>query len=326
MKEQARNFKIGIFVLVGIGLFVVALFALGFGLFGKEGDVFETYVDGRVENLPEGALVYLRGVPIGNVTSIKFISAEYPEYQQQSVRILFKVDRDAGIINPTKSAQQNQQNLDTEIGGGLRARIQGLGFLGPNVISLEYVNPKFYPVIPVPWTPKHYYIPTAPSQFEHVFSSLENTLTRTQDLDLAELLNRAEKLIDMANRLVQNINQIDFNHLGTNAGALMVELRVTNHGLQSTLADAQDAIKGADLPTVSRDTQALEARLSSAAIELRHVLASVDTGELNASLANVRAATEELTLLLHSLEERPSSILFSKPPKPASSVEEPPKK
>jgi hypothetical protein len=52
----------------------------------------------------------------------------------------------------------------------------------------------------------------------------------------------------------------------------------------------------------------------------------VDTDELNASLANVRAATEELTVLLHNLQQRPSSVLFSKPPKPATSVEEPPKK
>jgi len=188
-------------------------------------------------------------------------------------------------------------------------------------------------VMPVPWTPEHYYIPSAPSQFDHVFAALENTLARTEDLDLAELLNRTEKLIAMADRLVENINQIDFNHLGTNAASLMVELRETNHGLQDTLADArrtladaQGAIKGSDLPALSRDTRATEARLSSAAIELRRVLASIDTGELNTSLANARAATEELTQLLHSLEERPSSILFSKAPKPASSVEPPPRK
>jgi hypothetical protein len=52
----------------------------------------------------------------------------------------------------------------------------------------------------------------------------------------------------------------------------------------------------------------------------------VDTGELNSTLVNVRAATDELVLLLHNLEQRPSSVLFSKPPKPLSELEKPPRK
>jgi len=330
MSERANHFKVGIFVIVGFCLFVVALFALGFkSSFGTK-DVFETYIDGGVENLSVGAMVKLRGVEIGKVSAIKFISDEYPEHKQQAVLILFKVPRDNGIIDPSGNVQEA---LDKEIALGLRARVQGQGFIGPSILMLDYVNPKYYPVTPVPWTPKHYYIPSAPSQFEHVFAALENTLSRTEDLDLAGLIDRTQKLVEMANRLVTNINQIDFKHIGTNAGSFIVELRETNRGLQRTLADARhtlavatNAITGADLPTISHDTQALEAHLSSAAIELRRTLASVDTGELNTSLANVRAATDELTLLLHNLEQRPSSVLFSRPPRPASSVEEPAKR
>jgi len=79
------------------------------------------------------------------------------------------------------------------------------------------------------------------------------------------------------------------------------------------------------LPGVSRDTTALLAKLSSAATELRRVLASVDTGELNSSLANVRAATDELIVLIHDLEQRPSSVIFSKSPRPFPELEKPPK-
>jgi ABC-type transporter Mla subunit MlaD len=323
MSERANHFKIGVFVLAGFGLFVGALFALGIGSFFAKADVFETCIDGGVENLSVGALVKLRGVTIGKVTAISFIGREQPQYKGQSVLILFEVPRSAGVVTGTDNVQQM---LDTEVARGLRARVEGQGLIGPSLVLLEYVNPKLYPVMPVPWTPKHYYIPSAPSQFAHAFAALEKTLARTEDLDFSELLARTQKLIEAANRVVENINRIDFDRLGTNANALVVELRETNRGLQRTLADAQDAIKGADLPTVSRDAQALEARLSSAAIELRRVLASVDTGELNASLANIRSATEELTLLLHNLEQRPSSVLFSKSPKPAGSVEEPPRK
>ena len=322
MSEKASHFKIGVFVLVGFGLFVVALFALGIGGSFVKSDVFETYIDGGVENLSVGALVKLRGVTVGKVTAIEFIDKEQPQYKGQSVLILFEVPRSAGMVT---SSDNIQQTLDTEIARGLRATVQGQGFLGPSLVLLEYVDPKIYPITPVPWTPKHYYIPSAPGQFAHAFSALERILLRADELDLPGLQARAQKLIDTANRVVENINRIDFNRLGTNANELVVELRETNRGLQRTLADAQDAIKGADLPTVSREAQALEARLSSAAIELRRVLASVDMVELNASLANTRSATEELIELLHNVEQRPSSVLFSKPPKPADSVEQPPK-
>jgi ABC-type transporter Mla subunit MlaD len=323
MSGKAHHFRIGLFVLTGAALFVGALFAMGLKAYFGQRDVFETVVTGKVENLSVGALVKLRGVTIGKVNSVEFIGTEYPEYKEQYVLIQFEVPK--GTVWGAATAKI-QQMLDAEVAQGLRARVQGQGFLGANILALEYVDSKIYPVDPIPWTPKHYYIPSAPSQFNRVMASLEKSLLRVEDLDLAGLLDRARALIDAANRLAENVNQIDFKQLGTNAGSLIVEFRETTRGLQRTIADAQEAIKGADLPGVSRNTAALEAKLSSAAMELRHVLAGVDAGELNSSVANVRAATDELILLLHNLEQRPSSVLFSKPPKPLSGLEQPPRK
>jgi len=323
MSAKAHHFRIGLFVLTGAALFIGALFAMGLKAYFGKRDIFETFVTGKVENLSVGALVKLRGVTIGKVSSIEFIGTEYPEYKQQSVLIQFEVPK--GTVWSAETANI-QQMLDMEVAQGLRARVQGQGFLGASILALEYVEPKVYPVEPIPWTPKHYYIPSAPSQFNRVMASLEKSLRYAEDLDLAGLLERAKTLIDAANHLAGNIDQIDFKQLGTNAGSLIVEFRDTARGLQRTIADAQNAINGADLPAVSRNTSALEAKLSSSAMELRHVLASVDTGELNSSLANVRAATDELIVLVHNLEQRPSAVIFSKTPKPLSELEKPPRK
>jgi ABC-type transporter Mla subunit MlaD len=323
MSAKVHNFRIGLFVLAGAALFVGALFAVGLKAYFGKSDVFETYVTGKVENLSVGALVKLRGVTIGKVSSIEFIGTEYQEYKEQYVVIRFEVPRGTAWSADTTNIQQI---LNNEIAQGLRARVQGQGFLGANILALEYVDPEIYPVEPIAWTPKHYYIPSAPSQFNRLLASLEKSLRHAEDLDLAGLLNRANALIDAANLLAANINQVDFKQLGTNASSLIVEFRETSRGIQRTLVDAQKAINGADLPGVSRDTAALEAKLSAAALELRHVLATVDTAELNSSLANVRAATDELIGLLHNLEQRPSSVLFSRPPKPLSDLESPPRR
>ena len=320
MSAKTHNFRTGLFVLVGGVLLIGALFALGLKSFFGQHELFETCVTGKVENLSVGAIVTLRGVAIGKVSSIEFVGTEYPEYQEQFVLIHFEVPK--GVVWRAPS-ERVQQILDLQIAQGLRARVQGQGFLGANILALEYLDPKVYPVEPIPWAPKHYYIPSAPSQFTRVMTSLEKSLGRAEDLDFAELLDRAKTLIDAGNRLAGNVNQVDFKQLSTNAVSLLVEFRETASHLQQTLTDAQKAINGADLPGFRRDTAELEVKLSGAALELRRVFASVDTGELNSSLANVRAATDELTVLLHHLEQRPSSVLFSKPPKPLSQLEKP---
>jgi ABC-type transporter Mla subunit MlaD len=330
MSTKTHNFRIGLFVVLGACLFVGALFAMGIRSYFAKGDIYETYVDGKVENLSVGALVKLRGVTIGKVTSIEFVGSESPEYNMQSVVVCFEVPTD---FKWTTEAKDVQTVLNAEIAKGLRARIQGQGFLGANIVALEYVNPKMYPVEPIAWTPKHYYIPSAPSQFNRVFASLEKSLRHVEDLDLTDLLARAQKLIDAADHLMANIDRVDFNQLGTNATGLVAEFRETNRGIQRTLADAQGAIKdaqsainGADIPAISKDTTDLEAKLSVAVTELRRMLASVDVSDLNGALANVRNATDELIVLLHNIEQQPSSVLFSKPPPPVKELERPPKK
>src|SRR5712671_7294168 len=150
MSAKMHNFRIGLFVLAGAALFVTALFAVGLKAYFGKRDVFETYVRGQVENLSVGALVKLRGVTIGKISSIDFIGTQYPEYKQQYVLIQFEVPK--GTVWSAQTANI-QQTLDLEVAQGLRARVQGQGFLGGNRLVLENMDPKLYPVEPVPWTP-----------------------------------------------------------------------------------------------------------------------------------------------------------------------------
>jgi phospholipid/cholesterol/gamma-HCH transport system substrate-binding protein len=323
MSVKTHYFRIGLFMLAGAGLFVAALFAVGLKAYFGERDIFETYVTGKVENLSVGALVKLRGVTIGKVSAIEFIGAEYPQYQQRYVLVQFEVPR--GTV---WRAEKNhlQELLDTEAAQGLRARVQAQGFIGTSILALEYVDPTQYPVEPVPWTPKHYYIPSAPSQFNRLMASLEKSLTHVEALDLAGLLDRANKLIEAADHVTRNVNQINFNQLSTNADGLIAEFRDAARRLQQTLSDAQGAINGANLPAISGDARALASKLSGVALELRRVLAGVDTGQLNRALGDVRAAADELVVLIHDLEQRPSSLFFSKYPTPVSELEKPPRR
>src|SRR5260221_8183150 len=120
MSAKMHNFRIGLFVLTGAALFIGALFAMGLKAYFGGRDVFETFVTGKVENLSVGALVKLRGVTIGKVSSIEFIGKEYPEYKEQYVLIQFEVPK--GTVWRAETVDI-QQTLDREVARGLRARV-----------------------------------------------------------------------------------------------------------------------------------------------------------------------------------------------------------
>src|SRR6185436_18423297 len=135
MSVKTHHFRIGLFVLTGALLLIGALFAVGLKAYFGKRDVFETYVTGKVENLSVGALVKLRGVTIGKVSAIEFIGTEYPEYKEQYVLIQFEVPK--GTVWSADAAHI-QQTLDREVAQGLRARVQGQGFVGAHILVLEY--------------------------------------------------------------------------------------------------------------------------------------------------------------------------------------------
>lgn len=320
MSAPSNRFKIGLFVITGIGLLIAGLFAFGARSYFQEQRMFETYVAGEVQGLGVGAPVKLRGVTIGKVTYIGFIWNEYPQYGTEYALIRFEVPEKTSILPPTTNLQAV---LDQEIARGLRARVQGQGITGSSVLALDYLDPTRNPPMQVPWTPKHYYIPSAPGQFTEIVTAVQKVLARLEELDLSNTLARVDKVLDSADHLVKHVDKLDFVSLGTNANDLLADLRDTNKRLQATLADARGAITNTDLPAVGRRAQELETRLTDLATELQRTVAGVDTGSLNETLANTRQAADRLNDLLGNLRQQPSSIIFSRPPPPAQSVEAP---
>src|SRR5262245_33611283 len=77
MSDQARNVRVGAFVLGGLGLAFAFVLLLGAGsLFGRP-VVVETVFDESVQGLGVGSAVYLRGVKIGEVSDIGFVGDYY---------------------------------------------------------------------------------------------------------------------------------------------------------------------------------------------------------------------------------------------------------
>ena len=65
MPAKNDNVRIGVFVLLGIVLFIAGLLAFGARSYFAPKTYFETAIEGEVSGLSVGSGVQLRGVPIG---------------------------------------------------------------------------------------------------------------------------------------------------------------------------------------------------------------------------------------------------------------------
>jgi phospholipid/cholesterol/gamma-HCH transport system substrate-binding protein len=77
MSIKANFFKIGLFVIFTCTLFMVGVVFWGAEAFNQEKYYAETYTDESVQGLTVGSQVFTRGVQIGEVAEIAFVSAIY---------------------------------------------------------------------------------------------------------------------------------------------------------------------------------------------------------------------------------------------------------
>jgi ABC-type transporter Mla subunit MlaD len=315
MEVKPNDLKLGVFVLLSFGLLCAGLFAFGAVSYFQRTIMVETYVSANVDGLSVGAPVTLRGVKVGKVTKIDFSWNLYSESEPRYVIIEFEVRRS---IAPAAFGQGVAERIQSQVRSGLRARVNAQGFTGSSLLSLEYVNPAQYPPPAFPWTARHLCIPSAPSQFAEVLTSLQQTLQKVAQIDFASLAGSLQRDLDSAGRLmvrldgdlgsaeklIGHLDEANYKALVTNAEGLITQLR-------GDLSQMR-------LAKLSNDADELLVNANGTIGHLDLVVANLDAGSLNDALANIRLATKDLDETLRKLKQYPAGFLFGKPPAPVS--------
>jgi ABC-type transporter Mla subunit MlaD len=286
MSTPTNNFKLGLFTLCGLAILIAGVLAFGARSYFERTSVFETYIEGDVAGLTVGSEVEFRGVRVGKVTGINFSWSEYQETQPNYIVVEFEMRDDVSPLPPSKA---RIEMLQSAIGRGLRARLKNQGITGTSFLSLENVNPIENPPAQVPWTPRHTYIPAAPSQFGELLASIEKSLRNVQHLDFSNINQLVQGDLKSAGQVLDKVNQVDFGVLGTNANSLLTESRAT-------------------------------------VAQLQPALANIDFNALNQTLANSQRAIRDMDDVLTELKSYPSGFLFGNPPPPVKAVQPPAKK
>jgi phospholipid/cholesterol/gamma-HCH transport system substrate-binding protein len=318
MSAPTNNFKLGVFTLGGLVIVIIAIFAFGMRSYFRPTTLFETYFPGDVTGLAVGSTVELRGVRVGRVTNINFSWVEYEDTHPSYIVVVFEMRND---ITPLPPGKERSEMLDLAIRNGLRARLKSQGVTGTSILSIEYLDPVENPITKIPWTPKNTYIPSGPSQFGELLTSLEKILRNAQQLDFSNINRLVQYDLKSAGRVLDKAGQIDFNSLSTNANSLLAELRTSNVKLKTLLGDTDDTVNKMKLQKLSGDVDGLIAQLQTTVTNLQRNLANVDFDSLNQTFENARRALQEMDEVLSQLKQYPSGFIFGSPPSAIKNVQ-----
>ncbi len=316
--KDARYFRIGVFIIVGLLLLAGGLVIFGLGQIFKEKISLETYVDSTVQGIEVGSPVKFRGVTVGRVSNIGFLFTEYPEVDRTSVVnyvvILMEIDKE--IFPGMFDVEDFQELLDRGIKAGLRAQIEPQGITGLNYIEINYLDPSRFAPIKINWQPRHYFLPYAPGEITNMLDSLNRIMREIENLNIKGISDSTEELLANLNKVVTGA-QID--KLSTDA--------------QKLFQDVSRAIDEAQVKELSAETQALLRQVQRSNDQLRQVLANLEPAsrlnadDVAAALANMRVISENLRTLSADLARDPSRLIFSRPAAPVKVLQpEPPRK
>ena len=322
MSAKANYFKLGLFIIIAVVIGIIGVLALGAGRLLEKKIILETYLDESVQGVDIGSKVKFRGVTVGNIRKIDFTRNRYEQSKPQLERrnyVRIEIEMSANALGSKTRALVNE-DLPREIQNGLRARLNALGVTGTSYLEVDYLEAAKYPPLPIDWEPDYPYIPSAPSSFARIVNSAQDVFAQLEKINFERIANNIELLVVS---LDDKVSELPLGMLGTNATAMINQLRVTNDKIQTLLdrpefdamlMDGSAAVAGLRRSTETLDLTNTVSRIERLVARADQMLAGKDN-DLTVTLDNLRALTTNLRELSEHLKQNPASLLLSEPPK-----------
>ncbi len=307
MKQSSNYYKVGIFVLGTMVVFLGFIVVLGAGALFRKNVLMETYLDESVQGLDIGSPVKHRGVKIGSVDQISFVQNEYPgemgkeDLVQYGRYVVVKMSI-PGILKavPLKEIDKSIQKMIRE---GLRVRLASQGLTGTAYLEVDYLPPEKNPPLPISWTPRNHYIPSAPSTISRLSASLDKFFDKLEDTDIRSVILNLDVLIQNVNKELEKARVSELSREGT---LLLTELRETNKELKRLLASPELQSSPKKLDLALTQMQVATKRLDT--------ILSTNQNDISTAVENLKIASQDLREVTDNAKKYPSLIFFGEPP------------
>ncbi|CAL7962829.1 MlaD domain-containing protein [Gammaproteobacteria bacterium] len=191
MSNDTSYFKIGSFVLVGLGLIIFALLIFGSSKLFQPVVYIETYFEESIQGISEGTPVKYRGLQIGYIKKIAFTSEIYGDGHKGSVVEMHDRSIYVRIAITSKlftqlSNDEVRQFLSKEVAQGLRVKLVAQGLTGVSYLELNYVNP-IPPLHPITWHTRDFYMPSVTSTLTRLSENAQYIMNELKDINFKKL-------------------------------------------------------------------------------------------------------------------------------------------
>jgi ABC-type transporter Mla subunit MlaD len=279
MSAPSNHWKLGLFVIIGFGVFLAVLVFLGAQSLEKETITYKTYFDESVQGLDMGSPVKFRGVTIGNVSEIGIapdrrhveVSSDIIVSQLVSLRLLDTAPKK----RPLHIGQKPLVTL--AVPPDLRMQLGSAGITGVKYIAIDFFDVSTNPPPELPFPLPENYVPSASSTMKN----LEDAVVKAVD-----------RFPEIADQLLATMRQISLLLGDINHEKLPARASETLGRAGEVMAELQGAIKQANLGKLSGEAGKTIAELNVAVTRLGNVLERID-GE-QGLLASAQRATDSI--------------------------------
>lgn len=199
MIRKLDYFRLGLFIILGIGMLVSVVVILGAGRYFETTYSMETYFDESINGLSIGSPVKLRGVNIGRVSKITFVSNIYQDASRKNDRYVYVECEIHPELFDDIPEDHFREFMNKGVERGLRIRPTSLGLTGQLFLNIVYENPKTSPPLPIDWTPKYAYVPSTAStlsQVEGAIASISKTLSSLKQEDIESIISDVKSIVN----------------------------------------------------------------------------------------------------------------------------------
>ncbi|MBU1274878.1 MAG: MCE family protein [Proteobacteria bacterium] len=310
MSTHASNFKVGLFVLLGLALGVGAIAWLGASQYLKGAEKYVTFFNESVQGLQNDSTVRYRGVDVGRVKAIR-------------------VAPDSRLIEVIMEIQ-----FEGDLSKELVAQLSTAGITGITFIELDRKKPGEKDLSPkIDFVAEYPIIPSRPSELQRIVSTLDNVMQQVQTINFKQMGQRLEKTLESVEKLFTDqrlqvtMERIADASVKVDELARRIDRALDEKSMKTLVADSKKVLDGAKatvasakgmVDQLSADIKEMElgatgkraGRLFEGLEQRSYQLAL----EAQLTMQNLREASENLKELLQNLERDPSNLIFSRPP------------
>ena len=310
MSTHASNFKVGLFVILGLALGVGAIAWLGASQYLKGAEKYVTFFNESVQGLQNDSTVRYRGVDVGRVKAIRVAP------DTRLIEVIMEI--------------QFQGDLSKE----LVAQLSTAGITGITFIELDRKKPGEPDLTPkIDFVAEYPIIPSRPSELQRIVSTLDSVMQQVKTINFKQMGERVEntlkgveklfaderlqvamsRLADATVKVDEVIRRVDRYLNEDSIKTLVTDTKQVLTGAKAAVASAKGLvdqltadIKQMDLGATGQRAGRLFEGLEQRSYEL--------TLEAQLTMQNLRTASQNLKELLEKLERDPSLLIFARPP------------